>query len=231
MNNHQIKPEATPDDRATAVKRIADSLDLAVLKPTATAAEVRAACEMVNRYGIKSVCVPTSFVSFATLYTDRVCAVVGFPHGNTTPFTKTVEAVEAMGSGAKEIDVVVNYGRLLDGDPGPIRTELTQIVAEARPRRAIVKAILETCYYTPSQIRDASRLCADSGVDYIKTSTGVAPHGATPDVVQIMLDAVRGDYWCGVKASGGINTYADAVRYLEMGCTRIGSSKFQELLP
>ena len=121
MNNTQIKPEAAPDDRATAVKRIADSLDLAVLKPTATAAEVRAACEMVNRYGIKSVCVPTSIVSFATLYTDQVCAVVGFPHGNTTPFTKTVEAVEAMGSGAKEIDVVVNYGRLLDGDPGPIR--------------------------------------------------------------------------------------------------------------
>ena len=86
------------------------------------------------------------------------------------------------------------------------QTQLTRIVAEARPRGAIVKAILETCYYTPTQIRDASRLCADCGVDYIKTSTGFAPHGATPDAVQIMLDAVRGDYRCGVKASGGINT-------------------------
>ena len=92
----------------------------------------------------------------------------------------------------------------------------------------VVKAILETRYYTDPQIRDACRLCVDCGVDYVKTSTGFGAGGATPEAVTAMIEAVAGK--AQVKASGGIKTYADAARYLDLGCTRIGSSKFRELL-
>ena len=132
-------------------------------------------------------------------------------------------------TGAKEIDVVLNYGRFLAGNRERVKAELAAIVTAARPRRVLVKAILETCCYTTEQIADACRLCVEAGVDYVKTSTGFASGGATPEAVKTMLDAVGGQ--CRVKASGGINTYADAMLYLNMGCDRIGSSKFLELLP
>jgi deoxyribose-phosphate aldolase len=92
-----------------------------------------------------------------------------------------------------------------------------------------IKAILETCFYQPDQIRDACKLCVDCGVDFVKTSTGFAPGGATPEAVKTMLEAVNGE--AQVKASGGIKTYADAARYLDLGCTRLGASTYRELLP
>ncbi len=215
--------------RSCGAKRIAAALDLAVLKPTATLADVRAACELANGYEIKSVCVPTSLVSFTTLFMERVCAVIGFPHGNASPAAKVMEAMLAMEAGATELDVVINYGRFLNDDSAPVANELVPIIHSAHERYVTVKAILETCYYTLDQIADACRLCADLGVDFVKTSTGFGPQGATPDTVKTMIDAVCGR--CQVKASGGINTYADACHYLDMGCTRIGASKYLELLP
>ena len=215
--------------RSCGAKRIAAALDLAVLKPTATLADVRAACELANGYEIKSVCVPTSLVSFTTLFMERVCAVIGFPHGNASPAAKVMEAMLAMEAGATELDVVINYGRFLNDDSAPVANELVPIIHSAHERDVTVKAILETCYYTLDQIADACRLCADLGVDFVKTSTGFGPQGATPDTVKTMIDAVCGR--CQVKASGGINTYADACHYLDMGCTRIGASKYLELLP
>ncbi len=215
--------------RSCGAKRIAAALDLAVLKPTATLADVRAACELANGYEIKSVCVPTSLVSFTTLFMERVCAVIGFPHGNASPAAKVMEAMLAMEAGATELDVVINYGRFLNGDSAPVANELVPIIHSAHERCVTVKAILETCYYTLDQIADACRLCADLGVDFVKTSTGFGPQGATPDAVKTMIDAVCGR--CQVKASGGINNYADACLYLNMGCTRIGASKYLELLP
>ncbi len=93
----------------------------------------------------------------------------------------------------------------------------------------LVKAILEICYYAPAQIHEACRLCVKSGVDFVKTSTGFGPSGATPEAVKTMLEAVDGE--AQVKASGGIKTYADATRYLDLGCTRLGASIYRELLP
>ena len=87
----------------------------------------------------------------------------------------------------------------------------------------------ETCHYQPSQITDACRLCVDCGVDFVKTSTGFGPGGATPWAVELMLEAVKGA--AQIKASGGIKTYADAALYLGLGCTRLGSSRYRELLP
>ncbi len=210
-------------------EQIADALDLAVLKATATADDVECACALANKHGVKSVCVAPVYVRLAAANFHNISAVIGFPFGNTTADVKYYEAVAAISDGAKELDVVINYGRFLAGDNTPLFVELGLIISAAHERDVLVKAILESCYYTPAQLRDICRWCVDFHVDFVKTSTGFAQHGATPEHVQIMLDAVRGK--CGVKASGGIKTYAQACQYLEMGCTRLGASQLAELLP
>jgi deoxyribose-phosphate aldolase len=210
-------------------EQIAAALDLAVLKPTATAADVRAACALAVARQIKSVCVAPVWVPMASDLYGNVCAIIAFPHGNTLPEAKYAEALAAMDCGAKELDVAVNYGRFLDSGHHDAFWDIAAIVKAAHPRGVLVKAILETCYYTPDQIREACRLCVKSGVDFVKTSTGFGPGGATPEAVKTMLEAVNGE--AQVKASGGIKTYSDAARYLDLGCTRLGSSRYLELLP
>ena len=210
-------------------QQIADALDLAVLKPTTTAADVRAACALAVARKIKSVCVAPIWVPMASDLYGNICAVIAFPHGSTLPEAKYAEAAASMDCGAKELDVVVNYGRFLDSGKHDAFWDIAGIVKAARPRGVLVKAILETCYYTPDQIHEACRLCVKSGVDFVKTSTGFGPGGATPEAVKTMLEAVDGE--AQVKASGGIKTYADAARYLDLGCTRLGASVFEELLP
>jgi len=210
-------------------EQIAAALDLAVLKPTATSADVRAACALAVARKIKTVCVAPVWVPMASDLYGNICAVIAFPHGNTLPEAKYAEAVAAMDCGAKELDVVVNYGRFLDGGRQDTFWEIANVVKAARPRGVLVKALLETCFYTPDQIHKACRLCVESGVDFVKTSTGFGPGGATPEAVKIMREAVDGK--AGVKASGGIKTYADAALYLDLGCTRLGASAYRGLLP
>jgi deoxyribose-phosphate aldolase len=210
-------------------EQIAAALDLAVLRPTATAADVRAACALAVTRRVKSVCVAPVWVPMASDLYGNVCAVIAFPHGNTLPEAKYAEAVAAMDCGAKELDMVVNYGRFLDGGKVDAFSEIASIVKAAQSRGVLVKAILESSLYTPDQLHPACRLCVESGVDFVKTSTGFGPGGATPAAVKVMLDAVDGK--AGVKASGGIKTYDDAARYLDLGCTRIGSSTYLGLLP
>ena len=208
-------------------RRIAAALDLAVLKPTAATGDVIAAARLVQEENIASICVAPCNVRLAKRYTDRVCAVIGFPHGNTTPEVKQYEAHQAIAHGAIELDVVCNSGRFLDGTGST--SELTPLVVEAHQCGVLVKAILETCYLDDSEIQALCEACVRAGVDFVKTSTGFGPKGATPRAVTIMVEAVAGRV--GVKASGGIKTYADAAHYLDLGCTRIGASVYKELLP
>lgn len=210
-------------------EQIAAALDLAVLKPTATAADVRAACGLAVARSIKSVCVAPVWVPLASDLYSNVCAVIAFPHGNTLPEAKYAEALAAMECGAKELDVVVNYGRFLNSGNPDAFWEIASIVKAARPRGVLVKAILETCFYSPDQIHQACRLCVESGVDFVKTSTGFGPGGAEAEAVKIMVDAIDGE--AQVKASGGIKTYSTAAYFLDLGCTRLGSSTFMGLLP
>jgi len=210
-------------------EQIAAALDLAVLKPTATRYDVIEAAKLVEAHNIASICVAPINVAIARKHTRRVCAVIGFPHGNSLVEVKRVEAARAIDYGACELDVVMNYGRFLEGHWSTIESELYSIISEAHSYGISVKVILETCYYTPEQIIQACEICVSCGANWVKTSTGYADGGATPGVVQLMLDSVKDK--AQVKASGGIKTYADAKRYLDMGCTRIGSSRFTELLP
>jgi deoxyribose-phosphate aldolase len=209
-------------------EQIAAALDLAVLKPTATANDVARACALANAHKIKSVCVSPVYVSLAANLFRNVSCVIGFPNGNTTPEAKLYEAATAIQDGAQELDMVLNYGRFLDGDSRPLFNELGLIVAGAHRDRILVKAILETSFYSRTQISEVCHICIDFGVDFVKTSTGFAGD-ATPEAVETMVKTVNGQ--CGVKASGGIKTYEDAARYLDLGCTRLGSSRFLELLP
>lgn len=135
-----------------------------------------------------------------------------------------------MGNGARELDVVINYGRLLDGDGTPVEQELTAIIDLAHANGVLVKAILETCYYTTPALEASVKFCVELGVDFVKTSSGYGLHGATPQAVKIMLAAIEGTP-VQVKASGGIKSYNDAAKFLDLGCTRLGASRFRELLP
>jgi len=208
-------------------EQIATALDLAVLQPTATTKDVIRAAKLVQKEGLASVCVAPCNVRLAKRYTDRVCAVIGFPHGNTLSEVKDYEARKAIAHGAIELDVVTNFGRFLDGRND--REWFGIDILYAHERGILVKAILETCYLTVPQIVNFCEVCVRHHVDFVKTSTGFGPGGATVEAVQAMVQAVGGR--AGVKASGGIKTYADAARYLDLGCTRLGASRYWELLP
>jgi deoxyribose-phosphate aldolase len=149
-----------------------------------------------------------------------VASVIGFPHGSHRSETKALESRLAIADGARELDMVLAIGALLSGDESRVRDDIAAVVAEARPHGALVKVIFETCYLTPAQIVTACRLSEDAGADFVKTSTGFGTAGATPEAVRLMLDTVGGRL--GVKASGGVRSWADAVMYLDMGCKRLG---------
>ncbi len=215
-------------------EEICSALDYAVLKPTATRDDIVAACALGNKHHIKSVCVPLIHVPLACSMFWNVSTVIGFPHGNMPPSLKGIESCAAIEYGAKELDVVVNYGRFLDGDSELMISELNEIVRIAHHpvRQVVVKAILETCYYTTPQLIEVCRILCRCGVDFVKTSTGFASKGATMAAVNELLNVINDlDSPMKVKASGGIKTYRDACGYLDLGCTRIGSGSFYSLLP
>ena len=208
---------------------VARVLDHAVLKPEYSAADLAKHAAMCVDRGVGCLCVRSADVAEAVRLVAGspvvVAAVIGFPHGAVRPEVKALEARLAVADGARELDMVLNVGALKSGRHDLVRDDIAAVVAEAKPAGGIVKVILETCYLTPDEIREACRLAEEAGADFVKTSTGFGvkasgPTGATPEAVRIMLDAVGGRLE--VKASGGIRTWDDAVAYLDMGCTRLG---------
>lgn len=207
-----------------AIRDVAALLDHAVLKPNFTAADLAAQAAMCVARGVGCLCVRPCDVAAAARHVAGspvvVASVIGFPHGSHRSETKALESRLAITDGARELDMVLAINALLSGDESRVRDDIAAVVAEARPHRALVKVIFETCYLTPAQIVTACRLSEEAGADFVKTSTGFGTAGATPEAVRLMLDAVGGRL--GVKASGGIRTWADAVMYLDMGCRRLG---------
>jgi deoxyribose-phosphate aldolase len=206
------------------IRDVAALLDHAVLKPNFTAADLAAHAAMCVARGVGCLCVRPADVAAAVGHVAGspvvVASVIGFPHGSHRPETKALESRLAIADGAKELDMVIALGPLLSGDESRVREDIGAVVAAARPYGVLVKVIFETCYLTPAQIVTACRLAEEAGANFVKTSTGFGTAGATPEAVRLMLDTVGGRL--GVKASGGIRTWADAVMYLDMGCTRLG---------
>lgn len=206
------------------IRDVAALLDHAVLKPNFTAADLAAHAAMCVARGVGCLCVRPADVAAAVGHVAGspvvVASVIGFPHGSHRPETKALESRLAIADGAKELDMVIALGPLLSGDESRVREDIGAVVAAARPYGVLVKVIFETCYLTPAQIVTACRLAEEAGANFVKTSTGFGTAGATPEAVRLMLDTVGGRL--GVKASGGIRTWDDAVMYLDMGCTRLG---------
>jgi len=213
-------------------EQIAAAVDLAALKPEHTKEATLFTCHEALEYRCASVCVKPCYVAVAANELEgtgvHVGTVINFPHGNSVPDVAALEAYMAIGEGATELDMVINIGAVLSGQWSPVFDGIAAVVNMGHEWGALVKVILETCYLPPKAIRLACRVCSELGVDYVKTSTGYGPCGATPGAVRVMRASCGK---CEIKASGGITTYDDAELYLAMGCTRLGSSKIKELLP
>jgi deoxyribose-phosphate aldolase len=214
-------------------EELAKTIDHTLLRPDSTAADVEVLCAEAAAYHFAAVCLFPHFVPFAARLlrgTDvKTCTVVSFPFGADTPKIKALAADEAVSRGADEVDVVINVPAFLSGEFGLVRDELTAIMRAVRVRgvntgrgQVIVKAIIETCYLDDRLKRLACRVCEQAGVDFVKTSTGFGPHGATVKDVELLRDCL--DERIGIKASGGIRTAADIERMVNAGAVRVGTS-------
>lgn len=209
---------------ALSPQELARYIDHTLLRPEARAADIEKLCAEARQYRFFAVCVNGSRVELARHLLEetevRVAAVVGFPLGAMDPDAKRFETEAAIDAGAQEIDVVLNLGRLKDGEDGFVLRELRDVVeaAEERP----VKVILETGLLTPEEKLRACRLVLDSGARFVKTSTGFGPGGATVDDVRLLRQAVGPSF--GVKAAGGIRDTATALAMIEAGASRLGTS-------
>jgi deoxyribose-phosphate aldolase len=216
------------------VADVAKKLDHAVLKPQATERDLEAAVAMCRNRGVGCLCVRSVDVAQAArALADSdvvVASVVGFPHGGQRGDVKALEAARAIADGARELDMVMNIGGFMSGQTSLVRDDIAAVVAAARVEgiAVVVKVILETCLLTRDQIAAACLLAEEAGADYVKTSTGFAAHGATPEAVATMLETVGGRL--GVKASGGIRSWNEAVHYLAMGCGRLGVGDAVQIL-
>ena len=203
---------------------IAARIDHTLLKPTATSDQVRELCKEAREYQFASVCVNPSMVALAADLlrgsSVKVCTVVGFPLGATTTFTKVAETKEAVANGADEIDMVINIGALKNGEDHIVEEDMAEVVRACSGK--LSKAIFETALLSDEEVIRACRMAKRAGLDYVKTSTGFGPGGATVHHVALMRKTVGRSM--GVKASGGVRDIEGVQQMIEAGATRIGAS-------
>lgn len=199
-------------------------IDHTVLRPEATKADVLRLCQEAREHQFTVIFVPPCYVGEAVAAVAgtaiRVGIPIGFPLGGHTTATKVAEAVEAVARGASVLDMVINVSRLKSGDYDEVRRDIAEVVT-ATPN-VEHKVILETCYLTQQEKVTACQIVVEAGADYVKTSTGFGPAGATVEDVRLMKTAVAGRVK--IKASGGIRDWKTAQAMLEAGADRIGTS-------
>ena len=198
-------------------------IDHTNLKADATTSDIKKLVDEAIEHDFFSVCVNSSFVKFVRDYNDQVtiASVVGFPLGAMTTRAKAYETKCAIEDGASEIDMVIEIGRLKEGDYNYVLEDI-KAVKEACGDN-ILKVIVETCLLTEEEIAKACQLAVEAGAEYVKTSTGSSTGGATASDIKLMRKTVGPDI--GVKASGGIHSKEEALEMVESGATRIGASK------
>jgi deoxyribose-phosphate aldolase len=215
------------EDYVVTKNHLSKLIDHTLLKPNASKDDIRRLCEEAKKHGFWSVCVNPTYVSLATdilRKTDvKVCSVVGFPLGANTPEVKAVEAEKAINDGASEIDMVINIGALKSRDYELVKRDIREVVDRAkRNEEIVVKVIIETGLLTDDEKVLACRFVKESGADFVKTSTGFNALGATVHDIKFLRNVVGPNF--GLKASGGIRTYRDAIKLIEAGANRIGTS-------
>jgi len=208
--------------------KLAKMIDLTLLKPTATKSDIEQLCKNAVHYGFICVVVNPCYVSLAyNLLREsevKVCTVIGFPLGANLTEVKAYEAKRAVELGASEIDMVMNIGAFKSGDYDLVRNDIFEVVRSVKEIRddVIVKVIIETCYLTDEEKIQACSIIREAGADFVKTSTGFGPVGATLHDVKLLRNAVGSSL--GVKAAGGIRDLKTALAMIEAGANRIGAS-------
>lgn len=213
-------------------RQLAAVLDHTLLAPTATPGGILDLCDEAHEHGFAAVCVNGAHVSRAVRRLEgsavAVCAVVGFPLGAGDPRAKGFEARLALESGARELDMVLQIGALRAGEHAFVVEDILAVVGPARQRHALVKVILETGLLTREEVVTACRLAEEAGADFVKTSTGFGPRGASREDVELLRACVGSRL--GIKAAGGIRTASFARELLAAGATRLGTSRSVELV-
>jgi len=213
------------EEKSKKNPEIGSYIDHTLLKPDATREQVKKLCMEALEYNFCSVCVNSSRVPDAAGLLKgspvKVCAVVGFPLGAMDSSAKGFEAAAAIAAGASEIDMVINIGALKDGDHDFVENDI-KTVRKSCGKGIILKTIIETCLLTDEEKKAACRIALKAGADFVKTSTGFSTGGATEDDVRLMKNEV-GDK-AKVKASGGVRSYDDAVKMINAGASRLGTS-------
>jgi deoxyribose-phosphate aldolase len=211
---------------------LARYIDHTLLKTTASIEQIKKLCQEANQHRFAAVCIPPSYVELAKTETEKsgikVCTVIGFPLGYNHTEAKATEVEMAISSGAEEVDIVMNIGDLINGNTNFVLNELCFLNEICFDSNTIVKVIIESGILTDEQIITACKLCADAGVNFVKTSTGYAEKHATIEAVKLMRKSLPKNIF--IKASGGIKTYEQAIAFIEAGANRIGTSSGVEIL-
>ncbi len=206
------------------VKNILSKCDHTLLAQTATWEQIKKICDDGMKYATASVCIPPSFVEQAKKYVGNklaICTVIGFPNGYNTTEVKVFETKDAISKGADEIDMVINIGLLKQGEDGQVCDEIKKIKEACGDK--ILKVIIETCLLTEEEKLRMCKIVTEAGADYIKTSTGFSTAGATLEDVRLMRENVGEKVL--VKAAGGISGLEDAQNFLDIGASRLGTSR------
>ena len=213
-------------------RQIAKTIDHSLLKPELDDAFVEAGCRLAATYDVASVCVRPADVRRAAAIlagTDvAVGTVIGFPHGSSTTATKVFEARDALDNGATELDMVIQIGALRSGRDQDVRDDIAAVVEVGHAAGAIVKVILENAYLDDEEKERGSRLVEAAGGDFVKTSTGFAPSGATHADL-ILMRRVTSPH-VRVKAAGGVRTLDALIDVMNLGVTRIGATQTQTII-
>jgi len=205
---------------------VAAMIDHTLLKPDATKSEIETLCREASEFGFASVCVNATWVATCARLVRgspvAVCSVVGFPLGATTADTKQYETRRAIFDGAREIDMVINVGALKSGDLHLVESDIRAVTSACRESNVLSKVIIETALLTDDEKVAACTLAKAAAADFVKTSTGFVPGGATAEDVALMRRVVGDDM--GIKASGGVRTLEGVKAMVAAGATRIGAS-------
>ncbi len=210
------------------IQQILAACDHTLLSQTATVKQIHDLCDDGIAFGCASVCVPSCYTAEAKRYTGGripVCTVIGFPNGNSTTASKVFETANAVENGADEIDMVINVGMVKDCRWDDILGEIRAVKRACSGR--LLKVIIEICFLTEDEIVKLCGIVAESGAEYIKTSTGFGGGGATFRAVELMRancpDTLK------IKAAGGISSLEDAERFLSLGASRLGTSRIVKI--
>ncbi|MBQ3975009.1 MAG: deoxyribose-phosphate aldolase [Lachnospiraceae bacterium] len=211
------------------IREILGKCDHTLLLQASTWEEIKALLDDAILYRTASVCIPPCYVKQAADYAAgrmAICTVIGFPNGNHTTACKVFETRDAIDNGADEIDMVINVGQLRSGNEDYVLNEIREIKKACGEK--ILKVIIETCLLTREEKITMCRLVTEAGADYIKTSTGFSTAGATFEDVALFAQYVGPDVK--IKAAGGISSIADAEKFIELGASRLGTSRIVKIV-